>query len=31
MMLTSFARDAKTDNKALKLITVVHGGKKTLK
>ncbi len=31
MMLTSFARDAKTDNKALKLITVMHGGKKTLK
>ncbi|KQV74278.1 aldehyde dehydrogenase [Aeromicrobium sp. Root344] len=31
MMLTSFARDAKTDNKALKLITVMHGGSKTLK
>lgn len=31
MMLTSFARDAKTDNRAAKLITVLHGGKKTLK
>ena len=31
MLLTSFARDAKTDNRALKLITVMHGGKKTLK
>ena len=31
MMLTSFARDAKTDGKALQLITVMHGGKKTLK
>ncbi|WP_332644312.1 aldehyde dehydrogenase family protein [Aeromicrobium sp.] len=31
MMLTSFARDAKTDDKAAKLITMMHGGKKTLK
>jgi acyl-CoA reductase-like NAD-dependent aldehyde dehydrogenase len=31
MMLTSFTRDAKTDNKALQMITVMHGGKKTLK
>ncbi|WP_456695726.1 aldehyde dehydrogenase family protein [Aeromicrobium sp. P5_D10] len=31
MMLTSFARDAKTDGKALQLITLLHGGKKTLK
>ena len=31
MMLTAFARDAKTDGKALQLITVMHGGKKTLK
>lgn len=31
MMLTSFARDAKTDNNVAKLITVMHGGKKTLK
>jgi aldehyde dehydrogenase (NAD+) len=31
MMLTSFARDAKTDKNVAKLITVMHGGKKTLK
>lgn len=31
MMLTSFARDAKTDGNVAKLITVMHGGKKTLK
>lgn len=31
MMLTSFTRDAKTDGKALQLITMLHGGKKTLK
>lgn len=31
MMLTSFARDAKTDGRALQLITLLHGGKKTLK
>ncbi|MET1038116.1 MAG: aldehyde dehydrogenase family protein, partial [Aeromicrobium sp.] len=31
MMLTSFARDAKTDHRVASLITVLHGGKKTLK
>ncbi|MET0930054.1 MAG: aldehyde dehydrogenase family protein [Aeromicrobium sp.] len=31
MMLTSFARDAKTDTRVASLITVLHGGKKTLK
>ncbi|MEJ7634583.1 aldehyde dehydrogenase family protein [Aeromicrobium sp.] len=31
MMLTSFARDAKTDGNALQMITMMHGGKKTLK
>ncbi|MCW2840641.1 MAG: aldehyde dehydrogenase [Aeromicrobium sp.] len=31
MMLTSFARDAKTDAKVAQLITVLHGGKQTLK
>ncbi len=31
MMLTSFARDAKTDGKLTQMITVMHGGKKTLK
>jgi aldehyde dehydrogenase (NAD+) len=31
MMLTSFSRDAKTDGKALTMITMMHGGKKTLK
>jgi aldehyde dehydrogenase (NAD+) len=30
MMLTSFARDAKTDGKVAELITMLHGGKKTL-
>ena len=31
MMLTSFTRDAKTDGKVVSLITLLHGGKKTLK
>ncbi|MBC7631853.1 aldehyde dehydrogenase family protein [Aeromicrobium sp.] len=31
MMLTSFSRDAKTDGKIAQLITVLHGGKQTLK
>jgi acyl-CoA reductase-like NAD-dependent aldehyde dehydrogenase len=31
MMLTSFTRDAKTDGKLATLITMLHGGKKTLK
>ncbi len=31
MMLTSFARDAKTDGRAATMITLMHGGKKTLK
>ncbi len=31
MMLTSFARDAKTDGKVASMITMMHGGKKTLK
>ena len=31
MNLTSFARDAKTDNKVATMITMMHGGKKTLK
>ncbi|MCW2826134.1 MAG: aldehyde dehydrogenase, partial [Aeromicrobium sp.] len=31
MMLTSFSRDAKTDGKVMQLITLLHGGKKTLK
>ena len=31
MMLTSFTRDAKTDGKVAELITVLHGGKQTLK
>jgi acyl-CoA reductase-like NAD-dependent aldehyde dehydrogenase len=31
MMLTSFSRDAKTDKNVAKMITVMHGGKKTLK
>lgn len=31
MMLTSFSRDAKTDGKVAALITVMHGGKQTLK
>lgn len=31
MMLTSFKRDAKTDGRAAQLITLLHGGKKTLK
>ena len=31
MMLTSFARDAKTDGKVAQLITLLHGGKQTLK
>lgn len=31
MMLTSFARDAKTDGKVASMITLMHGGKKTLK
>lgn len=30
MMLTSFSRDAKTDTKVATLITMMHGGKKTL-
>ncbi|MGZ5368652.1 MAG: aldehyde dehydrogenase family protein [Aeromicrobium sp.] len=30
MMLTSFTRDAKTDQKLASLITMMHGGKKTL-
>ncbi len=31
MMLTSFSRDAKTDGRVAQLITLLHGGKKTLK
>jgi acyl-CoA reductase-like NAD-dependent aldehyde dehydrogenase len=31
MQLTSFARDAKTDGKVALMMTVLHGGKKTLK
>jgi acyl-CoA reductase-like NAD-dependent aldehyde dehydrogenase len=31
MMLTSFKRDAKTDGKLATMITMLHGGKKTLK
>jgi aldehyde dehydrogenase (NAD+) len=31
MLLTSFARDAKTDGQVAGLITLLHGGKKTLK
>ncbi|QGG42710.1 aldehyde dehydrogenase family protein [Aeromicrobium yanjiei] len=31
MLLTSFARDAKTDGKVAQLITLLHGGKKTLR
>ncbi|MDR7087878.1 aldehyde dehydrogenase (NAD+) [Aeromicrobium panaciterrae] len=31
MMLTSFARDAKTDKNVATMITMMHGGKKTLK
>lgn len=31
MLLTSFARDAKTDGQVTQLITLLHGGKKTLK
>jgi acyl-CoA reductase-like NAD-dependent aldehyde dehydrogenase len=31
MNLTSFTRDAKTDNKVVSLITILHGGKKTIK
>jgi len=31
MMLTSFARDAKTDGKVAQMMTMLHGGKKTLK
>ena len=31
MMLTSFSRDAKLDTKVASLITIMHGGKQTLK
>jgi acyl-CoA reductase-like NAD-dependent aldehyde dehydrogenase len=31
MMLVSMARDAKTDSRAVQMITLLHGGKKTLK
>ena len=31
MKLTSFARDAATDGKVAQLITLLHGGKQTLK
>ena len=31
MMLTSFSRDAKTDSRVAQLITLLHGGKQTLK
>ena len=31
MMLTAFSRDAKTDSKAMQLITLLHGGKQTLR
>jgi aldehyde dehydrogenase (NAD+) len=31
MLLTSFARDSKTDGQVAQLITLLHGGKKTLK
>ncbi|AWB93526.1 aldehyde dehydrogenase family protein [Aeromicrobium chenweiae] len=31
MLLTTFARDAKTDGRAAQLITLLHGGKKTIK
>jgi hypothetical protein len=31
MMLTTFAREAKTDERVAQLITVLHGGKQTLK
>jgi aldehyde dehydrogenase (NAD+) len=31
MLLTSFARDAKTEGQVAGLITLLHGGKKTLK
>ncbi len=30
-MLTSFSRDAATDGKVAQLITLLHGGKQTLK
>jgi aldehyde dehydrogenase (NAD+) len=30
LALTTFARDAKTDSRVAKLITVMHGGKSTL-
>jgi len=31
MLLTSFARDTKTESQVAGLITLLHGGKKTLK